>query len=381
MKTRYLLALMLLLSYCSEKIDTEQKFIDQFSVSLDTVIVNSDGEFIDLRDNLFFSGLSPDKSYLINFNRTELEGERINLDDLVFEKRIKYEKEGPNGIGDMISSLNISNDDQVLVCFYGLYAFFDQNGVKTKDLELDKIATDQVIGSEIYPVRIFEVPQDEGRLIGLFYEWKEDIYFLVEFDLVNRTSKKIDLQEIDKINEYKTEILVNGNFAGNFGASVFSTQAPGKLVFSSSVINEVQVFDLVNDSLYSKSWNTPLMGAKRKYIGPKQAEHTNGEMEEVSKKSAEDINYGGLIWDEVNEKYYRFTSKMKLSESKNEEGQYAIISAEVFLSVFDKELELIGEALIPEITTAPQKHFSKDGKIWIFENIDDELAFVRVSFN
>jgi hypothetical protein len=381
MKCPYLLLLGLLFSYCSEKTETKPEFIDQFSVSLDTVIVNSNGEFIDLRDNLFFSGLSPDKSYLINFNRTDVESERINLDELVFEKRIKYEKEGPNGIGDMISSLNVSDSDQVMVWFYGLYAFFDQNGVKTKDLELEKIAPDLLLGSEVYPQTLYEDPQNKDRVIGLFNSWKENSYFLLEFDLANRTSKRIELPELAKINEYKTEITVNGNFAGNLGGSVFSTQCPDKLVLSSSVINEIQIFDFVRDSLYSKSWDTPLLGAKRNYIGPKQFEYNPEEMDDISKKSEEDINYGEFIWDEVNEKFYRFSSKKNYSESKNEEGQYSIISAEVFLSVFDKELELIGEAIIPEITTAPKKHFTKDGKIWIFENIDDELAFIRLRFN
>lgn len=381
MKTRYLLLLALLFSYCSEKTETKPEFIDHFSVSLDTVIVNSNGEFIDLRDNLFSSALSPDKSYLINFNRTEVEGERINLDELVFEKRIKFEKEGPNGIGDMISSLNVSESDQVMVWFYGLYAFFDQNGVKTKDLKLDKIASDLLLGSEVYPLSIYEDPQNKDRVIGLFTSWKEIIIFLLEFDLAKRTSKRIDLPEFAKINEYKTKITVKGNFVGNLGGSVFSTQSPDKLVISSSVINEIQILDLLKDSLYSKSWNTPLLGAKRKYIGPKQFEYNPEEMEDISKKSGEDINYGEFIWDDVNEKFYRFSNKKNYSESKNEEGQYTILSAEVFLSVFDKELELLGEALLPEITTPPKKHFTKDGKIWIFENIDDELAFVRLSLN
>jgi hypothetical protein len=381
MKTCHLFLLALIFSYCSEKKEIKPEFIDRFSVSLDTVIVNSAGEFIDLRDNLFFSGLSPDKSYLINFNRTEVESERINLDELVFEKRIKYEKEGPNGIGTMISSLNVSDNDQVLFWFYNLYAFFDQNGVKTKDLALDKIATDQIIGSEVYPVRIFEVSKNKDRVLGLFFEWKENIYFLVDFDLANKTSRKIELPELAKIDEYKTEITVNGSFAGNFGGSVFSTQSPDKLVISSSLINEIQILDLYKDSIFSKSWDTPLLGAKRNYIGPKQFEYSLEEMEEISKKSEEDINYWEFIWDDVKEKFYRFSSKKKFSENKNEEGQYSIISAEVFLSVFDKDLELIGEALIPEITTAPKKHFTKDGKIWIFENVDDELAFVKLSLN
>jgi hypothetical protein len=41
----------------------------------------------------------------------------------------------------------------------------------------------------------------------------------------------------------------------------------------------------------------------------------------------------------------------------------------------------MGEALIREITSVPKSPFTIEGKIRIFENIEDELAFVRVSLN
>lgn len=49
----------------------------------------------------------------------------------------------------------------------------------------------------------------------------------------------------------------------------------------------------------------------------------------------------------------------------------------MFISIFDKDLNLLAETLVPERTAPPKRHFLKDGKIWIFENIADELAFIR----
>jgi hypothetical protein len=40
---------------------------------------------------------------------------------------------------------------------------------------------------------------------------------------------------------------------------------------------------------------------------------------------------------------------------------------------------LIGESLVPILNKTPGKHFVKGGKIWIFENIDDEMGFIRLS--
>jgi hypothetical protein len=51
------------------------------------------------------------------------------------------------------------------------------------------------------------------------------------------------------------------------------------------------------------------------------------------------------------------------------------------LTILDENLQIIGESKVPELKRAPSTHFVKDGKIWIFENIDDEMAFVRLSIN
>ena len=59
------------------------------------------------------------------------------------------------------------------------------------------------------------------------------------------------------------------------------------------------------------------------------------------------------------------------SESNQEEAK-----AKVYLTVFDKDLNQIGETSIPQLIKKPAKHFAKDGKIWIYENINDEMRFV-----
>lgn len=50
----------------------------------------------------------------------------------------------------------------------------------------------------------------------------------------------------------------------------------------------------------------------------------------------------------------------------------------MYISIFDKDLNLLAESLVPELKAPPKRHFMKDGKIWIFENIADELAFIRL---
>ncbi len=50
--------------------------------------------------------------------------------------------------------------------------------------------------------------------------------------------------------------------------------------------------------------------------------------------------------------------------------------AKIFLTVFDEDFNLISEGEIPEFNSESVKYFVKDGKLWYFTNIDDELGFV-----
>jgi len=51
---------------------------------------------------------------------------------------------------------------------------------------------------------------------------------------------------------------------------------------------------------------------------------------------------------------------------------------DIFLTIYDKDYNMVAEMQVPQLINNPTRYFAKDGKIWIFENIDDELAFIRL---
>ena len=95
-----------------------------------------------------------------------------------------------------------------------------------------------------------------------------------------------------------------------------------------------------------------------------------------------EINFERLIWDKVNTRYYRFSYQADV-ETVERDGWFSLSAknVQVYLTVFDKNLEMITEAIVPQLTTIPQTYFVKDGSIWIFENMEDELGFVRLSID
>ena len=89
-------------------------------------------------------------------------------------------------------------------------------------------------------------------------------------------------------------------------------------------------------------------------------------------------------WDEVNEVYYRFSFISVFDDSVEQPENSPIpraSGAKVYLTVYDSDLNMLAESAIPQMKSRPPYHFVKDGKIWIFENIEDEMGFVRIAIS
>jgi hypothetical protein len=363
---------------CSEKRTSENQDYSNLTFSLDTVMVDPGDDFLYLRDNLWLSNISTDGTYLYNFNRNDAVLEKIDLDNLTLVNKIQFEKEGPNGIGTFISNFSGTSEGHIMMWSYGLSSIFDQNAKLIKNLNFDKIAEVELKQSGAYPMELFECPNDPNRFLGLFLQWQERKYFLLDVDTKNETYRKIELPELDKMDAYSAELTYDGQFVGAMGTGAFGMGTEDKIVVTNLVYNEGYIYDFSADSLIFKSWDGPLTGVKKTYLPPKQIEMQSTQQWEVSKLIDEDINYGSMLWDYENQRYLRLSVKQKFGEEKLESGAFKPIGAEIFLSIFDKDFNLVAESLVPDLNKRPDKHFVKDGQIWIFENIDDELAFLRL---
>lgn len=128
----------------------------------------------------------------------ETYAERINLDELKLESRIQFEKEGPDGIPSIISRFNITPEENLMVWHSRFYTVYDQNAKRIKDLELEKIVEPYLSGSEAYPLMVFEDPNQEDRVVGVFLKWVDMEYFLIDVDLAKKEFKKTDLPDLAK---------------------------------------------------------------------------------------------------------------------------------------------------------------------------------------
>ncbi|PZX49599.1 DUF4221 family protein [Algoriphagus chordae] len=372
-------ALFLVIFSCASKDEKKQTVSDQIRVSLDTVLVDSGDEFLYLQDHLYYSGLFNDKSYLINFNRQDFTTEKIDLDELRLLEKVQFEKEGPNGVTNAVpyvSHFSNWSDENILIWDYFMYKIFDQKGHLVKDLALDKIAPEFLGTDEYYAGAFFQVENNSDRLIVFIFHWESGSRLILDFDLKEQTFEKIELPELEKLRGFNVNLLFEGSPAGSYGPSASAIIVNEQIIISNTAFNEMLIFDLEKDSLYTKYWNTHLLADKKSYVPPKEVERTSGQLKEIIRKTEEDVNYRSFFWDEKNERVFRFSDRMHFGEELNGYGDFISTGADIFLSVFDEDLNLIAEAQIPELTKLPLKYFTKDGNIWMYENINDELAFV-----
>lgn len=104
------------------------------------------------------------------------------------------------------------------------------------------------------------------------------------------------------------------------------------------------------------------MRYRKNYQPPKQADPDSGELEGIIKKIKEDIVYNRFIWDDVEKRFFRLSTRERFGEEIDEFVRYTLIGADVFDSIFDEDFNLLAETFVPELAAAPKRHFIKDGK-------------------
>ena len=366
----------LLFFACNKGEQQSELMYTEVQFSIDTVMVDAGDELIYLNDNLFMSDISFDEKLLFNFNRKENIMETIDLEKLQLLEKTTFEKEGPNSIGNFLSGFATTVNNTLLMWSYGLTSEFSNDATKLKDFPVLQSIGLPKDDSSVYPSRLYKVSGQEVRVIALFIEWSTRRYFLVDLD--GDKSEVIELPAFEKLKEASTDILYDGQWVGSFGSGVSSSVHGDKLLISNSVFNELYIYDPASRTLMEKSWDGPLVGKQRTYMGPKSVEGESPQQYDEMRKVEEDFTFMSFLWDAQHERYYRFAYKKTFGEEKEEWGFYKATGMKLYLSVFDKDLQLLGESIVPISLATLSKAFVKDGKIWIYQNMEDELGFVRL---
>lgn len=194
-------------------------------------------------------------------------------------------------------------------------------------------------------------------------------------DSSGHVEKTVELPEFDKIEKYKVEYN-SGRDGGDGRGELIRLEQPNDLVLISSTVgNGIYIYNPDLDSLWFQEFPhelTPL----EKDITVKNVVHSPKELEAEREKFHTQIDYWGFFWDEKTERYFRFASIGIPRANVDSPKKY-----EHFMFVYDKELTLKGETKLDNLETIPKAGFFKDGKLWSYVNVEDELGFAVFTFD
>ncbi|WP_162343247.1 DUF4221 family protein [Cyclobacterium salsum] len=382
MKYSFIFGLSLALAACQSS-ENQSDSGDQFDLQMDTVMIHPGEEILFLNSGLYHAKLTPDKKYLYNFNYQEYSIEKIDLDELKFVSKITLDKEGPNGLGAYFRSLELIGEDRFLFCSYGQDNIINDQGKKLEQFELAKMgADDERLEERDNILAPLSIDGKAERFAGMVTNWEKKTAKLVLIDREQNQITSFVTPEIEKASKF--EIMLNdGESRMGLGTYRFGKVENGKLIFGTGVGHELYVLDPEAEEFRLVRYASELLPPEKSGEYPAEVS-SQSEMRVIHEKIQSDINFAAPVWDEKKQVYYRLAFRMEFDDSQPiPEGRFMreTSGATVFLTVLDKDFNPVSEGQLTAMNKYPPFYFAKDGKLWLFENLEDEMGFVRMDIS
>jgi hypothetical protein len=359
----------------SQESSSEGNILKNFTYSIDTLVVDPGEEIINLAFGLRLSDLSPDKKKLYLLNEVNQSLAVIDLDLLRLVDQYQFEKEGPNGIGEYISGVQVVNQEQFAFTSYRGSGIFNRSGEKVLDLNFTSKDIEGIDLEDEMPMNYgLTLSLDNGLAFALPGDFFKGTRDLAVVDPVKKTGQLIDIPEMDKASEFRI-VLKSKDMMSIYVEEIGLQLIENKLYLTNSASTDIYRYDYANDSLQLFTYQ-PKLFPNAKSGSVQNEVSSESEWKAEMEKLSSQIGFEKLLWDEKSQRFYRFARKYYPKENPDDPSR-----ADVYLMVFDKDLNLIGEKQLDELRSTPSYTFFKDGKLWSYVNVDDELGFAVFTFD
>ncbi|WP_163379970.1 DUF4221 family protein [Cyclobacterium sp. SYSU L10401] len=379
MFNRTFLGILLIVSFsCGKPQDSAN--VETISYRVDSVVVDSMGEILYLEYLLHVSDYCQEDAFLYNYSEFDHSIEKIDLDRLELVDKFPLQKEGPNGTGSWISSLKSMGNGKLFLA--GQYAgHFNLEGRLVKKFDWNNISLAQ--GGMDDKENVYQQkanPSFDHLAFGLVTDHSTNRISLKKLNIADTL---ISTFEIDPNENYKKYTLGDLTTYNKWDPRVFITSQQDKVIVSHEFSNDFYVYSPENDELQQVTYSSQHTPSKVTIATEGDLINSIEDRINALESYHEQVSFGPLVLDPQKERYYRLSSSRTFGEEKRERRLlHETTNIDVFLSVFDMEFNLLSEMPIPELNINPSaKYFVKEGMLWVFENMDDEMGFVRVAIS
>ncbi len=365
-----------LLFSCGGKESETVNILENLTYSVDTVVVDSGNELINLGSGLRNFSLSSDGSSLFIFDSNRFLMQSIDLLELNLTNSYQFEKEGPNGIGANPPYFqSLEGGDFFIVSNLIRAGIYKKDGKNLKNLTFNAKEIEGLdLPNENLITRQLALSADTKYMFALTSDYSAPQVDLIVISPESKTGKIMDIPAMDQA-PASTIYFINGNTGTVHGEAVNLQLIQDKLYLSNSANSDVYRYDYKTDSLSLFSFPHKIV-SPRKTGTVKNNVSVQKDFEIERGKLLYQTGFEKLMWDDQRKQFFRFARK-PIPDEKNEWYD----QADIYLFTYDSDLILLGETHLKKLTEVPQASFFKDGKLYSYVNVEDELGFAVFTFD
>lgn len=353
--------------------------LEGLAFTVDTVVVDSGEDIFILSSGLGAKALNQDKSILMFFEREPLNFVEVDLNNLKLIRKTPFQREGPNGVGPYGPGFQLGPKNELFIHNYNSQAIFNTKGELTKNLKIVPEGIDSELANDfqkLYSSAVFDFKKNR-----IYSQPTNEISKTYELFIIDPLTKKV---RIEPIPEMKSVEDVSGIYITKsndqsmyqfFGVQSFYGIENGHLLLGAGGMSGIYHLDPETDSLEFIDIQHKRFPNRMEISLNNPPANEEQFLENRLKVNAE-LNYLEPLWDENREMYLRFGKKTYLGQKQSDPSTY-----EVFLFAYDEGFRVLGETKIEGLDQVPANYFWKDGKLWSYVNVEDELGFAVIDFN
>lgn len=378
MKKLLTIPLLALLAACGGKDieSTEQKnILENLTYSVDTVVVDPGDELFNMGSGFRSQDLSEDQKRLFYFENRPVKLVEVDLENLKLVSKTDFEKEGPNGIGNLVINLQLGPEDQIFALGFSEVGLFDKQGKKHESLKIKPTGIDSNLAEDfiaLYGNSIYDFNRKQ------FFSWPNPEFIegsnLYRIDVASESAEKIPAPEMEIIEKYIIKVSLDGNTMV-FPPTVDLLFHEGKVLISCTAMSSIYEFDQESNSMKFIEVSHELVP---NVLTGEINNNVSSEKDflEEQKKVVSQISYMKPFWDTTRNMFLRLGMKAFMGENRDDPETY-----EFYLFAYDQEFNVVGETRLEGMKKHIPLHFFKGGKLWAFVNVDDSLGFAVFTFD
>ncbi len=342
--------------------------LESLTYSVDTAVIDAKEEFLFIQWGLLGSAVTRDLKQLYNFNLKDFKLEQIDLDSRILIRKVSFEREGPLGTGD---SQLIQLDKAGNIYFIGMWELRIFNPsldsmtlLKLNPDTLSGLEAEDLVGSEAL------VTADGRSYISTYFSKEQTQAGMLVISLEDLSVKKYPFDLGKKLEPFRFTLIEDGMVRASTMERIYLTEVDQKVLISSAHFNEAYVLDLSQDTLMVKRHQSKLT-ANEKTKPEKSSADSFKELDDMLAETGKQVRFGSYVYDPTEKQIWRFSQVLE-SEQEGKKTYKNVVT------LFDLELNQLGETVIPIFPEIP--FFFKEGKLWSYVNVEDELGFAVMDF-